>query len=164
MKLYCAASTVSAVCSTINHLSPSSCLCVLFTAYVGAACLSRRHVVATSSLPDTSAPYSLVMPPASVHEHMRSANAFVARAWCPHAMLGAESARNLGYAGIVGSLHELPCTVAYMMAGLHAMDGVLLKICQKAIATSLGVSFYHSARTSKSGTQRSSTRQLLRQS
>jgi hypothetical protein len=93
------------------------------------------------------------MPPANVHEHMRAANDFIAKEWCPHSLLGADNAQSLGYAAVVANLHELPCTVAYMMAGLHAMDGVLLKIRQKAIPASVGMVFYHYAKTNKSGMQ-----------
>ena len=68
-------------------------------------------------------------------------------------MLGAENAQSLGYAAVVGNLHELPCTVAYMTVGLHAMDGVLLQIRQRAIPASVGMVFYHYAKTNKSGMQ-----------
>eukprot|EP00973_Karenia_brevis_P018295 2511753-Karenia_brevis.AAC.1 len=54
---------------------------------------------------------------------------------------------------MVANLHELPCTVTYMVAALHAMDGPLFKIRQSPLPASLGFVFYHYAKTNKSGMQ-----------
>lgn len=74
----------------------------------------------------------------NVHDLMKSAINVVSHSWDPHAMLGAENAQVLGYAAVVGCLHELPATLCHMVAGLHAMDGPLVKIRQGAIPASLG--------------------------
>ena len=89
----------------------------------------------------------------NVHNMMEAATGLVGKHWHPHAMLGAENVQALGDAAIVANLHELPCTVVYMAAALHAMDGPLFRIRQSPLPASLGFVFYHYAKTNKSGMQ-----------
>jgi hypothetical protein len=84
---------------------------------------------------------------------MKNATQAVKDNWDPKVMLGPENAQSIGYAATVANLHELPATIVHMVAALHAMDGLLLKIRQKPIPTSLGFVFYHYAKTNKSGLQ-----------
>ena len=53
--------------------------------------------------------------------------------WCGSSMLGGESASCIGYAALACSCHELPIAFAYMLAGLHAMDGALVELGETQI-------------------------------
>ena len=89
-------------------------------------------------------------PANTILTRMKFAAEHVGTHWNGIVMLGADVGPAHGYEAAKACLHELPMFHSRMILGLHAMNGPLVKIRQKAMTTSFGAFFFHFAKTNKS--------------